>query len=145
MGKVRERFYLLLVFDWSIDITFPSRNGIPAPRKSTRSPMFPLVESETVKWVLEEADDGILITNSDMAEKAKEIAADQNIPNFKASPGWITKTKRKTGLSLRKVTHTARKIEFSEEDLVRKHQTKFHTSINWLYEQWDCDSSSRFL
>ena len=57
--------------------------------------MFPLVESETVKWVLEEADDGILITNSDMAEKAKEIAADQNIPNFKASPGWITKTKRK--------------------------------------------------
>lgn len=82
--------------------------------------MYSEIEREAANWVLEQADDGILITNDDVKEKALEIAKWVNLPNLKASDGWIDRLKKRKGISLRMVTHTTVKTEFSEKDLVNK-------------------------
>lgn len=67
--------------------------------------MYSEIEREAANWVLEQADDGILITNDDVKEKALEIAKRVNLPNLKASDGWIDRLKKRKGISLRMVTH----------------------------------------
>jgi Tc5 transposase DNA-binding domain len=60
--------------------------------------MYSEIEREAANWVLEQADDGILITNDDVKEKALEIAKRVNLPNLKASDGWIDRLKKRKSI-----------------------------------------------
>ena len=55
--------------------------------------MYSEIEREAAKWVLEQANDRILVTNDDVKEKALEIAKRVNLPKLKASDGWIDRLK----------------------------------------------------
>ena len=79
--------------------------------KKTRVPVFDHIGNEMGVWVLRERSKELVGTDSDVKEKALEIAARENISNFRASDGWIAKMKEKNGLTYRKFTHTSLKME----------------------------------
>ena len=60
--------------------------------------MYSEIEREAANWVFEQADDGILVTNDDVKEKALEIAKRVYLPNLKASDGWIDRLKKRKGI-----------------------------------------------
>ena len=60
--------------------------------------MYSEIEREAANWVLEQADDEILVTNDDVKEKALEIAKRVNLPNLRASDGWIDRLKKRKGI-----------------------------------------------
>ena len=79
--------------------------------------MFDHIGNEVGVWVLRERSKGLVVTNSDVKEKAFEIAARENISNFRASDGWIARMKEKNGLTYRKFTHTSLKMEDTEDQV----------------------------
>ena len=92
------------------------KEKMPKPKK--RGAEFPDIEKEVYDWVLEEGAAGLMVSNSDIREKALEVAQRDNVQSFKASVGWVTKMKSRQKLAYRVPTHTSRKTEFTAEDIV---------------------------
>jgi hypothetical protein len=70
-------------------------------------------------WILERVAKHHVTTHEDIIEEALRIAEKEGITNFKASPGWLKKFKKRYRFTYRTVTHTSRKTEFSEADKVK--------------------------
>ena len=71
------------------------------------------VEKEIDKWVIDERERGIAISNSDIQSKALELSERENIDKFLASLGWIYKFKQRHNLVTRKVTN---KTSYTEQE-----------------------------
>ena len=78
------------------------------------------MEINLYRWVLEKRELGLEVNDTDIQKKAREIVGDDE---FKASRGWVYKFRKRFRLVRRAVTHTARTMTFTEEDVV---------SILWL-------------
>ena len=74
------------------------------------------MEIDLYRWVLEKRELGLEVNDADIRERAREILGDDN---FKASRGWCYKFRKRFRLVRRAVTHTSRKMTFTEEDVVR--------------------------
>ena len=98
------------------------KNAENSPRKSwvTRKPASTNSECELVDWIKSRRPRGLSVTRRDTSEKAMELAPKFDLPNFMASLGWIQKMLKRNGFSIRKSTHTNRKLNFDEEDLVKQ-------------------------
>ena len=78
-----------------------------------RCVLGPPIESEIDKWVMDEREKGVAITNSDIQSKALELSERENIEKFAASLGWIYKFKQRHNLVTRKVTN---KTSYTEQE-----------------------------
>ena len=74
------------------------------------------MEVDLYRWVLEKRELGLEVNDTDIREKAKEIVGDGK---FRASKGWCYKFRKRFRLVSRAVTHTCKKITFTEEEVVR--------------------------
>ena len=74
------------------------------------------MEVDLYRWVLEKRELGLEVNDTDIREKAKEIVGDGK---FRASKGWCYKFRKRFRLVRRAVTHTSKKMTFTEEDVVR--------------------------
>ena len=59
---------------------------------------------------LEERSEGRCVRNCDLREKALEVAASLNLPNFKASPQWMAGWKRRWNVGRRRGTNTSQRV-----------------------------------
>jgi Tc5 transposase DNA-binding domain len=79
-----------------------------------RPPNSEELEDRLHVWVLQQRTKGLMVSDADLAEKAKAIALDIQLENFRASRGWIWKFKKRKKLGYRSITHTARKTDFTD-------------------------------
>ncbi|KAI0061485.1 CenpB-DNA-bind-domain-containing protein, partial [Artomyces pyxidatus] len=65
-----------------------------------RPSKFPEIESELLKWLMDSLDSKILLTDSVIRAKAKEVSKNMQIPDdkFKASSGWVENFKQRHGI-----------------------------------------------
>lgn len=77
------------------------------------------MEMELYRWVLEKREQGLEVNDTDIRERALEIVPGRSEQSkFKASRHWCYKFRKRFRLVRRAVTHTARKMIFTEEDVV---------------------------
>ena len=77
------------------------------------------MEMELYRWVLEKRELGLEVNDTDIRERALEIVPGSSKESkFKASRHWCYKFRKRFRLVRRAVTHTARKMIFTEEDVV---------------------------
>ena len=75
------------------------------------------MEIELYRWVLEKRELGLEVNDADVQKRARELVGHDK---FKASRGWVYKFRERFRLVRGAVTHTSRKMTFTEEDVVRK-------------------------
>ena len=73
------------------------------------------MEIDVYRWVLEQRELGLEVNDTDIQKRAHEIVGDDN---FKASRFWCYNFRKRFSLVRRAVTHTSRKMTFTEEDVV---------------------------
>ena len=96
-----------------------------------RAARFPQMEIDMYRWVLEKRELGLEVNDTDIRKRAAEIVSDDK---FKASKGWCYKFRKRFRLVRRAVTHTSRKMTFTEEDVVRITERSLTvSSLNFVY------------
>lgn len=90
-------------------------------RRSLRGTFHPKMEMELHKWYLEQIENGCPVTSSKLRLKARELNKQirENDLEFRASPGWMDKFKKRYGIRLKSVRgerHTIDNLAFDYED-----------------------------
>lgn len=90
-------------------------------RRSMRGTYHPKMENALHKWYIEQSQNGVPITGSILRLKARELnqAIRENALEFRASPGWMEKFKKRYGIRLkssRSEKHTTDNIAFEYDD-----------------------------
>ncbi|OQV17686.1 hypothetical protein BV898_08144 [Hypsibius exemplaris] len=102
--------------------------GPKPPKKKTREPQYDSIGDAVCAWLMGERAKGLVVTNQDFREKARELAKLDGIPDtFKVSPGWVAKMKKRNRLTYRKAGHVSRKLAPTEKDLAE--QEEFHEEL----------------
>lgn len=72
-------------------------------RRSLRGTFHPKMESALHKWYLEQTENGVTVTGSILRLKAREFNKKirENNLEFRASPGWMDKFKKRYGIRLK--------------------------------------------
>lgn len=72
-------------------------------RRSLRGTFHPKMESALHKWYIEQSENGVAITGSMLRLKARELNKKirENDLEFRASPGWMDKFKKRYGIRLK--------------------------------------------
>lgn len=83
-----------------------------------RGANYPLLEAEVNRFVLEQRAKSLVITHAYIRQKALRIAERDSLQKFKASNCWIDRFKKRFRLSYRATTHTLRKTNLSDQDMV---------------------------
>ena len=65
------------------------------------------------EFLEEERSEGRCVRNCDLREKALEVAASLNLPNFKASPQWMAIRKRRWNVGRPRGTNTSQRVKSS--------------------------------
>ena len=73
------------------------------------------MEIKVYRWVLGKRELGLEVNDTDIRKRAQEIVGGDK---FKASRHWCFKFRKRFRLVRRAVTHTSRKMTFTEEDVV---------------------------
>ena len=71
------------------------------------------MEAELVEWVKSKRDEGLAVHGKAICKKAKDILSDHygnDIPEFKASSGWMSRILKRSGLVSRRVTSTGQEL-----------------------------------
>ena len=77
------------------------------------------MEIQVYQNILERRNNGLEVSNKDIQEMARTIVQqDFGDMDFKASDQWCNKFMKRFSLVRRAITHTSRKVIFSEADLV---------------------------
>lgn len=92
-----------------------------ADRRSLRGTFHPKMESALHKWYLNQCELGINVTGSILRLKARELnkQINENDLEFRASPGWMEKFKKRYGIRLKSARgerHTTDNIAFQFEE-----------------------------
>lgn len=90
-------------------------------RRSLRGTFHPKMEMALHKWYLEQIENGSPVTSSMLRLKARELNKQirENDLEFRASPGWMDKFKKRYGIRLKSVRgerHTIDNLAFEYED-----------------------------
>lgn len=90
-------------------------------RRSLRGTFHPQMEQALHKWYLEQIESGCPVTSSKLRLKARELNKQirENDLEFRASPGWMDKFKKRYGIRLKSVRgekHTIDNLAFDYED-----------------------------
>lgn len=90
-------------------------------RRSLRGTFHPQMEMALHKWYLEQIKSGCSVTSSKLRLKAKELNKQirENDLEFRASPGWMDKFKKRYGIRLKNVRskkHPIDKLAFDYGD-----------------------------
>lgn len=90
-------------------------------RRSLRGTFHPKMEMALHKWYLDQIESGCPVTSSKLRLKARELNKQirENDLEFRASPGWMDKFKKRYGIrlkSVRGVRHTIDNLAFDFED-----------------------------
>ncbi|XP_055294860.1 tigger transposable element-derived protein 6-like [Sitodiplosis mosellana] len=90
-------------------------------RRSLRGTFHPKMESALHKWYVEQGDKGIPVTGSILRLKARELNKNihENDLEFRASPGWMEKFKKRYGIRLKNCRgerNTTDNIAFNYDD-----------------------------
>lgn len=74
-----------------------------AERRSLRGTFHPKMESSLHKWYLEQCENGVAVTGPVLRLKARELnkMIRENDLEFRASPGWMEKFKKRYGIRLK--------------------------------------------
>ena len=81
--------------------TLNSNNGSSRLKVCSKGGKFPEVENRLYDWVVKKQNNHLKISNQLMSDKAKEIAAELGIVDFKCSENWIIRFKSRKNLSFR--------------------------------------------
>lgn len=111
-------------------------------RRSLRGTFHPKMESELHKWYLDQCDKSIPVTGSILRLKAREFNKQirENDLEFRASPGWMEKFKKRYGIRLKSCRgerHTTDNIAFDYDDNENVNETKPEAEVKTediLYE-----------
>ena len=68
------------------------------------------------EYLEEECSEGRCVRNCDLQEKACDVAASLNLPNFKVSPQWMARWKRRWNVGRRRGTNTSQKVPTDYEE-----------------------------
>lgn len=90
-------------------------------RRSLRGTFHPKMETALHKWYLEQMDEGCPVTSSTLRLKAREFNKEirENDLEFRASPGWMDKFKKRYGIRLKNARgerQTTDNLAFDYED-----------------------------
>ncbi len=90
------------------------------PRKKMarrgKAAAHPDIEKELVNYILESRSAGLAVATAVVRIKAKEIARQRGITDFKASPGWCFRFLRRHNISIRRRTHISQKLPSDYDD-----------------------------
>lgn len=102
-------------YDYFSDISKPNETK----KRGRKKPVFSAADTELYQWILDQGSRGLIVTNTDIATKAKELIAQKDeSTSFKASCAWIAAFKKRKKISTRKPTHVSRKTKFTAKDEV---------------------------
>ena len=76
------------------------------------------LEKELAQWVKEQREKQLRVKRKNVFEKAKKIAQEKNMTNFRGSTGWMTRFMKRENLSWRTRTHVGQKLPKDLEDKV---------------------------
>jgi hypothetical protein len=68
------------------------------------------LEETLASWINEKRAAGAAVSSKSIILKAKEIARERNLADFKASKGWFRRFLNRTGLSFRRITSSGREL-----------------------------------
>lgn len=111
-------------------------------RRSLRGTFHPKMETALHKWYIEQNENGVTVTGSMLRLKAREFnqKIKENDLEFRASPGWMDKFKKRYGIRLkssRGERQTTDNIAFEFDDGAEDGHSKLNSEIkseDILYE-----------
>lgn len=77
---------------------------------SNSSLIYKELEETLANWINEKRKSGAAVSSKSIILKAKEIASEENLAEFKGSKGWFRRFLKRAGLSFRRITSSGREL-----------------------------------